>query len=64
MRQTDSQATLDALSKERKKALILKMLADDASIRNHTQPWMEKLQWALRSTRQEQKLRRAYTPTP
>lgn len=62
MRQTDPQVTLDESEKERKKALILKMLADDASIRNHTQPWMEKLQWALRSSRQEQKVRRAYTP--
>ncbi|MDA8415810.1 MAG: flagellar protein FliT [Betaproteobacteria bacterium] len=62
MRQADPQTTLDESAKERKKALILKMLADDATIRHHTQPWMEKLQWALRSSRQEQKVRRAYTP--
>lgn len=64
MHQVDPQSALDGAAKERKKSLILKMLADDASIRNHAQPWMEKLQWALRSTQQEQKVRRAYTPAP
>ncbi|NDU88068.1 MAG: flagellar protein FliT [Ferrovum sp.] len=62
MRQVDPQVSLDEGARERKKALILQMLADDASIRSHTEPWMEKLQWVLRSTRREQKVRQAYTP--
>ena len=63
MRQVDAQSALAESARERKKTLILKILADDASIRQNTQPWMEKLQWALRTTRQEKKVRQAYTPS-
>ncbi|MBW8072592.1 MAG: flagellar protein FliT [Ferrovum sp.] len=63
MRQADARSTLEESERTHKKALILKILADDASIRQNTQPWMEKLQWALRNTRQEKKVRQAYTPS-
>ncbi|QKE38567.1 flagellar protein FliT [Ferrovum myxofaciens] len=63
MRQADARSSLEESERARKKALILKILADDASIRQNTQPWMEKLQWALRNTRQERKVRQAYTPS-
>lgn len=45
---------------QRKSELIRKVLADDAQIRRHTEPWMEQLQVFLGSARQEQRLHRAY----
>lgn len=60
MRQTDARALLDGVARARKKDLILKILADDATIRRHTQPWMERIQGVLRTTRQEERVRRAY----
>lgn len=62
MRQVDPQAPLDAAQRARKKALILKMLADDAAIRHHTQPWMQKVEALLQTNRREQQVRRAYAP--
>jgi flagellar protein FliT len=52
--------TPDAGHSQRKVALIRKVLADDAEIRRHTQPWMAKLQDYLGSGRQELRLQRAY----
>ncbi len=61
MKQVDTQqVSLSEDGRARKKALILKMLADDATIRRHAQPWMEKLEWAMRVTSKEQQIRRAY----
>ncbi len=61
MKQSDAQqVSVTEDSRARKKALILKMLADDANIRRHTQPWMDKLEWAIRATSKEQQVRRAY----
>ena len=60
MKQGDAQATLDLVARARKKDLILKILADDATIRRHTHPWMDQLQQLMRSTRQEQQVRQAY----
>jgi len=45
---------------ERKVEIIRKVLADDAEIRRHTEPWMEKLQALLGSARQMHKLERTY----
>ena len=45
---------------QRKVALIRKVLNDDAEIRKHTEPWMNRLQVYLGSTRQEQRLLHAY----
>jgi len=45
---------------QRKYQLIRKVLADDAQVRRYTEPWMEQLQVFMGSTRQEQRLQRAY----
>ncbi|MDE2343431.1 MAG: flagellar protein FliT [Betaproteobacteria bacterium] len=60
MKQADVQMQLDPTARAKKRDLILKILADDATIRRHTQPWMEQLQRLMRSTRQEQQVRQAY----
>jgi flagellar protein FliT len=43
-----------------KLALLKKILADDADIRNRTESWMEQLQRIMQSTRSEQRLRQTY----
>ena len=45
---------------QRKYELIRKVLSDDAQVRRYSEPWMEQLQVFLGSTRQEQRLQRAY----
>lgn len=45
---------------ERKADLIRKILADDAEIRRHTEPWMENVRQFLGSQRQRQKVQQAY----
>ena len=60
MRQADAKIPLGPDEGAKKRNLILKILADDAIIRRHTQPWMEQLQRVMRSTRLEQQVRRAY----
>ena len=44
--------------------LIHKILADDAEIRNHAEPWMSRLQNLLGNTGMERRLRQAYDPEP
>ena len=61
MKQAVSQAPLSHAEREKKRNLILKILADDAAIRRHTEPWMEQLQRVMRTTRQEQQVRQAYS---
>lgn len=51
---------LDESSRKRKVELIIKILADDAAIRNYTQPWMAKLQRLMQGTRTEQRVQQAY----
>lgn len=46
--------------RQQKIALIKKILADDAEIRNRTEGWMEQLQRIMHSTRSEQRLQQAY----
>jgi flagellar protein FliT len=46
----------------RKAALIRKVLADDAAIRNITEPWVARLGAALGANRRERKLLDAYGP--
>jgi flagellar protein FliT len=41
-------------------ALLKKILADDADIRNRTESWMEQLQRIMQSTRSEQRLQKTY----
>lgn len=43
-----------------KLALIKKILADDAEIRNRTEGWMAQLQGIMQSARSEQKLQQTY----
>jgi len=44
--------------------LIRKVLADDAAIRDITQPWLARLDHMLRSTRRSRGLLAAYGPPP
>ncbi len=41
-------------------ALLKKILADDADIRNRTETWMEQLQRIMQSSRSEQNLQQTY----
>jgi flagellar protein FliT len=43
-----------------KLALLKKILADDADIRNRTETWMEQLQRIMQSSRSEQRLQQTY----
>src|SRR5665647_769592 len=45
----------------RKLELIRKILADDAEIRNHTEPWMAQLQRIMHSAGQERRLQQTYS---
>jgi flagellar protein FliT len=53
---------IPASSDERaqKLALLKKILADDADIRNRTEGWMEQLQRLMQSNRSEQRLQQTY----
>lgn len=48
--------------RNRKAAMIRKVLTDDAAIRNITEPWLEQLGAMLGSNVQERRLLRAYGP--
>ncbi len=49
---------------KRKAAYIRKVLADDAAIRQYTEPWMNQLDVYLGNARQESRLRQAYDNDP
>jgi len=53
---------LSSQFQQRKAEIIRKVLADDAEIRNITEPWMAQLQNILGNTTREQRLRQAYGP--
>lgn len=55
-----NQMALEPRLRERKVEIIRKVLADDAEIRNLTEPWMQRLQHMLTSVGQERKLHAAY----
>ena len=57
----DASTPLDENTRVSKVALIRKILADDAEIRNKTEPWMAQIQHILQSVRQEQRLLETYT---
>lgn len=61
MKAQDAVTPLDESARLRKVALIRKILADDAEIRNCTQPWMAQLQRIMHNTGQERRLREAYS---
>ncbi len=50
----------DNALRERKVALIKKILADDRDIRNLTEPWMKQLSSLIKNTGNERKLAQAY----
>ena len=51
---------LEPQVRKRKVEIIRQVLADDAEIRNLTEPWMQRLQHLLTSVGQERKLHAAY----
>ena len=59
MKQQDT-APMDESIRLQKVALIKKILADDAAIRDQTLPWMAQLQRNMQSTRSEQRVAQAY----
>jgi len=52
---------IDETIRLQKVALIHKILADDAAIREKTLPWMAQLQRIMQSSRSEQRLQQAYS---
>jgi flagellar protein FliT len=60
MKQQDL-APADESIRLQKVALIKKILADDAAIRDQTLPWMAQLQRNMQSSRSEQRLNQAYS---
>jgi len=58
----ESDDPLPEALRERKSALIRKVLADDAAIRDITEPWMQRLESMLGANRHEQELLNAYGP--
>lgn len=54
-------APLDESIRLQKVALIHKILADDAAIRDQTLPWMAQLQRNMQSSRSEQRIKQAYS---
>lgn len=63
LRAADGRWTLNHEQRQRKVALIRKVLADDAEIRSLTEPWLEKLAALLGTAGRETRLHRAYDPT-
>jgi len=61
MKALDASTPLDESTRLRKVALIRKILADDAEIRNRAEPWMAQLQRIMQSTRQERRLLETYS---
>ncbi len=61
MKEQDATMSLNESSRLQKAALIRKILADDAEIRNHTQPWMAQLQRIMGSASQERRLQQTYS---
>lgn len=54
------QQAVDEEARKQKIALIKKILADDAEIRNRTEVWMGQLQRIMQSTKSEARLQQAY----
>lgn len=60
MKQLDL-APIDESIRLQKVALIHKILADDAAIREQTAPWMAQMQRIMQSSRSEQRVKQAYS---
>ena len=61
MKVQDASTPIDENIRLQKVALIRKILADDAEIRNRTDPWMAQLQRIIKSVGQERRLLEAYS---
>lgn len=61
MKTRDAATQIDESTRLRKVALIRKILADDADIRNHVEPWMAQAQRIVKSVGQERRLQEAYS---
>jgi len=61
MKAQDANSPLDENTRLRKVALIRKILADDAEIRNCTEPWMAQLKRIIKSVGQERRLLETYS---
>lgn len=59
MKQQDL-APIDESIRLQKVALIHKILADDAAIREQAEPWMAQMQRIMQSSRSEQRVKQAY----
>lgn len=51
---------LSGIELERKRALIQRILEDDAEVRRHTEPWMEHVRQFLGDTSRRKRVERAY----
>jgi flagellar protein FliT len=58
--QLHGEAALDVDTRRRKAEIIRKVLADDAAIRDLTQPWLARLQHLMTSAGRERQLHAAY----
>ena len=56
----DDSSHLDRIERERKAALIQRILADDAEIRRHTEPWMEQVRQFLGGARKKRQVDQTY----
>lgn len=58
--ETETNAELEPEARKRKVEIIRKVLADDAEIRNLTEPWLARLQHLMTSAGHERRLHAAY----
>lgn len=58
---TAASTALSETTRKRKVELIHQILADDAAIRSHTEPWMAQLQRIMQNSRLEQRVRQTYS---
>ena len=56
----DRRPALSAEQRERKVRLIRRILADDAEVRRHTEPWMDSVRKMLGRGARERSVRQAY----
>lgn len=56
----DESHRLGISERERKAALIQRILADDAEIRRHTEPWMEQVRQFLGGSRKKRQVDQTY----
>jgi len=60
LQQSPVSAELTPLQQGRKYELLKQLLADDAEIRRHTEPWMENLMSLIQSTGRKRQIGQAY----